>query len=372
MRNIMNFQKHRMLVGIPFFVIINFFILKYTILLFRESFNEWYLLILAIFLGILHILPIIFESDKSTILGRFISKIMGVWTWILMFLTMDVVAIYILDYVFTLPVWSRCIILAIVPVLTIYNYYHAHNLKINEQIIELDDLAEEINIVHFSDVHFGSIRHREIIEKLANGLKNLENSCDLAIISGDLADGTSKVEKDDFLALKEVNMPIIFTPGNHDFYPGIDDVFAACKEAGIIILDNENIEINGLNIFGMTFSFGSRGPRNADNPLDVEKLLSSIKEDGANIIVFHMPSNWEDFSKLGFDIQLSGHTHGGQFYPTIWICKALFGYNKGLFRDNFGTIKDHYLHVTTGVGSMGYPMRWGTDSELVVLKLKKK
>ncbi|MCQ2964463.1 MAG: hypothetical protein MJ203_02735 [archaeon] len=167
----MNFQKNRMLLGIPFFVIINFFILKYTILLFREEFNEWYLLILAIFLGILHILPIIYESDKSTVLGRFVAKTMGVWTWILMFLTMDVVAIYILDYVFTIPKWIMCLILAIVPILTIYNYYHAHDLKINEQIIELNNLKEEMDIVHFSDVHFGSIRHREIIEKVAKGLK---------------------------------------------------------------------------------------------------------------------------------------------------------------------------------------------------------
>ena len=368
----MNFQKNRMLIGIPFFVIINFFILKYTILLFKEEFNEWYLFILAIFLGILHILPIIYESDKSTVLGRFVAKTMGVWTWILMFLTMDVVAIYILNYVFTLTNWIICLILAIVPILTIYNYYHAHNLKINEQIIELDNLKEEINIVHFSDVHFGSIRHREVIEKVVIGLKELENSCDLAIISGDLADGTSKVENDDFLALKEVNMPIIFTPGNHDFYPGIEDVFEACRQAGVIILDNQSTEYKSLNIFGLTFSFGSRGPLNADNYIDGNKLLSSIKEDAVNIIIYHMPSNWEDFSRLGFDIQLSGHTHGGQFYPAIWICKVLFGYNKGLFKDNFGGIKDKYLHVTTGVGSMGYPMRWGTDSELVVLKLRKK
>ncbi|MDO5849657.1 MAG: metallophosphoesterase [Methanobacteriaceae archaeon] len=367
----MNFQKHRMLIGIPFLVIINFFVIKYTTLLFAEI-NEWYILIIALILGILKILPLIFESEKSTKLGRFLSKMMGVWSWVWMFLAMDVTAIYILDYVFTLPFWLILAILAIVPILTVYNYYHAHKLIIHDRVIELNNLAEDVNIVHFSDVHFGSIRHREIIKKIANGLKNLEDSCDLAIISGDLADGTSKVESDDFLALKDVNMPIIFTPGNHDFYPGIDDVFKACENAGIIILDNDNIEMNGLNIFGMTFSFGSHGPRNADNPLDIDKLVSSIKKDGSNIIIYHMPSNWEEFSKLGFDLQLSGHTHGGQFYPAIWICKTLFGYNKGLFKNDFGTIKDHYLHVTTGVGSMGYPMRWGTDSELVVLKLRQK
>ena len=367
----MNFQKTRMLIGVPFLLVIYFFVIKYTILLFTEV-NEWYIVIIALILGILRILPIIFESEKSTKLGRFLANIMGVWSWVWMFLAMDVTAIYILDYVFTLPFWLICCILAIVPILTIYNYYHAHKLIIHEKLIELDNLAEDVNIVHLSDVHFGSIRHREIIEKVANGLKSLEDSCDLAIISGDLADGTSAVESDDFLALKDVNMPIIFTPGNHDFYPGIDDVFDACRNAGVIILDNDNIEIKGLNIYGMTFTFGSQGPRNAENPLNVEKLLSTIKETAANIIIFHIPSNWEELSRLGFDIQLSGHTHGGQFYPAVWICKALFGYNKGLFKNDFGTIKDHYLHVTTGVGSMGYPMRWGTDSELVVLKLRKK
>ena len=76
---------------------------------------------------------------------------------------------------------------------------------------------------------------------------------------------------------------------------------------------------------------------------------------------------WDEFSDLGFDIQLSGHTHGGQFYPAIWFTKLMFGYNMGLFKNKVG----RYLHVTTGVGSMDTPMRWGTDSEIVVLKLRR-
>ena len=71
---------------------------------------------------------------------------------------------------------------------------------------------------------------------------------------------------------------------------------------------------------------------------------------------------------MGFDIQLSGHTHGGQFYPAVNFAEILFEYNRGLFKNSLG----RYLHVTTGVGSMDTPMRWGTDSELVVLKLRKK
>ena len=99
-----------------------------------------------------------------------------------------------------------------------------------------------------------------------------------------------------------------------------------------------------------------------------EELGNSINPDLVNIINYHVPYYLEEFSSLGFDIQLSGHTHGGQFYPAVNFAWKLFKYNMGLFKNGSGK----YLHVTTGVGSMDTPMRWGTDSELVVLKLRKK
>ena len=108
-------------------------------------------------------------------------------------------------------------------------------------------------------------------------MNELSDTCDVAIISGDLADGSCLVQEDDFLPLGDVEMPIIFTPGNHDFYPGIDNVIRACKNAGIIVLDNESMEINGLNIYGMTFSFDKIQMPGHD------KLKSEIKEDKTNI-----------------------------------------------------------------------------------------
>ena len=94
---------------------------------------------------------------------------------------------------------------------------------------------------------------------------------------------------------------------------------------------------------------------------------SLINPDLVNVLNYHVPYYWREFSNLGFDIQLSGHTHGGQFYPAVNFAEILFEFNMGLFKDDFG----NYLHVTTGVGSMDTPMRWGTDSELVILKLRK-
>ena len=90
----------------------------------------------------------------------------------------------------------RVILLAIVPILGVYNYYKAHKLVVNEKTLKLDNLKYDINIVHLSDVHFGSVRHKKIIRQISDKLKGLEDTCQLAIISGDLADGSSIVEKD--------------------------------------------------------------------------------------------------------------------------------------------------------------------------------
>jgi hypothetical protein len=256
-----------------------------------------------------------------------------------------------------LPVYVNVFLLAIVPVLGVYNYWKAHQLVVNEKILELPNLSRDINIAQLSDVHFGSVRHRKIIEDISAKLNGLD--CELAIISGDLADGSSVIEEDDFMAFRDVKMPIIFTPGNHDFYKDLKNVIKACKKADVIVLDNESMEFECLNIYGLTFSIDDRNPPKFDDLI--------LKEDKVNIINYHVPYYWEEFSKLGFDVQLSGHTHGGQFYPVVWFSNILFGYNKGLFKNDMGG----YLHVTTGVGSMDTPMRWGTDSEIVILKLKK-
>lgn len=357
----MSFRTRRVLFSTPLYMLFYFFLLKYTFLLLGGLWDG-YILILTVLLGLLHTVPMLFEAKKSRRITRFLSTIDGVWLWCALMLLIDILVIYMVGSFINLPNIVILIMLAIVPILAVYNYYKAHKLVVNEKILKFDDLSHEINIAHLSDVHFGSVRHKKIIEDVSSKLKELEDTCDVAIISGDLADGSSVVEENDFMAFKDVKMPIIFTPGNHDFYPGIDNVIRACDKAGIIVLDNDVFEFKNLNIYGLTFSFGD-----VEMPT-VEDLKGAIKSEKVNIINYHVPSYWNEFSSLGFDMQLSGHTHGGQFYPVIWFGDRMFGFNKGLFKNKLGS----YLHVTTGVGSMDTPMRWGTDSEIVVLKLKRK
>lgn len=354
----MSFRSRRVIFSTPFYMIFEYFLLKYAFLL-LGGISDIYLISIVLFIGFLRLFPMFLEAKKSRKFTRFLTTLDGVWMWVSLILLIDTVVVYLINMFVSLPMSVNAIFLAIVPILGIYNYYKAHKLVVNEQTLTFDDLPRDMDIVQFSDVHFGSVRHKEIILQIVEKLKELEGTCELAIISGDLADGSSVVEEDDFLAFREVNMPIVFTPGNHDFYPGIDDVIKACRKAGIIVLDNESWQFEFLNIFGLTFSFEDRTVPKIDESL--------IKEGFINVLNYHVPYYWEKFSAIGFDIQLSGHTHGGQFYPAINFTNLMFKYNKGLFKNNLGK----YLHVTTGVGSMDTPMRWGTDSELVVLKLRK-
>ncbi len=342
-------------------MIFQFFLLKYIFLLFCQV-TDIYLIGLSICLGLLHCVPMFFEAKKSTCVGRFLQTADGVWMWASVMFLIDIVAIYIIGYFVNIPKSVIFILLFIVPVLGVYNYHKAHKLVVNEKILEFDNLTKDINIVQLSDVHFGSVRHKQIISQISEKLKELENSCQIVIISGDLADGSSVVGVHDFDDFKDVNMPIVFTPGNHDFYPGIENVINACKNAGIIVLDNDKLEYENLNIYGLTYSFGDIAMPTC------EEIKSNLNQNLINIINYHVPYYWEEFSSMGFDIQLSGHTHGGQFYPVVNIANWMFKYNKGLFKNKHGK----YIHVTTGVGSMDTPMRWGTDSELVILKLRKR
>ena len=357
----MSFRTRRVIFTSPIILIFVFFVMKYLFSLFGIV-NDYYLILLTLLFGIFRIGSMLLEEKKSRFITRILDEISQIWLWLSFFFAMDLVLIYIIGCFAEIPFAIILLLLAIVPLIAIYGYLKAHELVINEETIYLDDLKEDINIVHLSDVHFGSIRHSKIIKDICDKINQVE--CDLIIISGDLADGSCVVEEDDFLPFRDVNAPIVFTAGNHDFYPGIDNVYKACRNAGIIVLDNEGMEFKDLNIFGLTFSFSEIEPVSAND------LLSFVREDKVNIINFHVPQNWEDFSRLGFDIQLSGHTHGGQFYPVVWIGDMIW-YNRGLFKSKMGG-KDRYLHVTTGVGSMDFPFRLGTDSEIVVLKLRKK
>lgn len=360
----MSFRTRRVLIGSPFYAILNYIILN-TLFSITGTQNNLYTIILVAVLWIIHVIPMLFEEKHSTQTGRILSTIDGVWTWTLVMLLLYLITISIINIFIKIPASITFIILLTIPIIGVYAYHNAHKIVINEKTLKFGNISKEYNIAHLSDIHFGSVRHKQIIEDITEKLNSISDRCDMAIISGDLADGSCAIGEDDLLKLKKVDMPIIFTSGNHDYYPGIENVHKACRKAGIIILENGGMEFEELNIYGLSYSFD-----NIPMPSE-EELKKFVKEDKVNIVNYHIPNGWDELSRIGFDLQLSGHTHGGQFYPAIFFGNLIYeGHNMGLFTRKINNT-NHYLHVTTGVGSMDIPMRWGTNSEIVILKLQK-
>jgi predicted MPP superfamily phosphohydrolase len=249
----------------------------------------------------------------------------------------------------------------VIPIITIYGYIKANRIKINEHDLFIKNLKEELNILHFSDVHIGSMRGKKLLKNIVNKINSTD--AEIAILSGDLADGTCPIEIDDFSPLADSKVPIIFTPGNHDYYPGLENVITSAENANLKVLFNDKIEFKGLNIYGFFVSSILKPGVTIENSND----FSMLKPDEVNIVINHFPVYWEEFKKIGVDIQLSGHTHGGQFYPIRFLMRLMFKYVRGVFKKD-----DSYLVVTDGVGTYQSPIRWGTDAEILLLRLKRK
>lgn len=259
--------------------------------------------------------------------------------------------IFIINFFIKTPVIFNRFALVLVIGLFIYGYYNGHNPQIIKKTLYLDNLDEEINIIHLSDIHIGSVRTPDILKKVISKIS--KEDYDFIIISGDIADGSNKIQPHDFDEFKKIKKPVIFTPGNHDYYTGIENVYKACENAGIMVLDNEQSKVKGLNIYGIGF-----GNNNVN---------FKINKDENNLLILHIPGNWDELIKKGFNIILSGHTHGGQFYPANIFVKLAFPLLRGLYKN-----EKNYINVSDGVGTLGPPLRIGTKSEISLLKLKKR
>ncbi|MCL2114991.1 MAG: metallophosphoesterase [Methanobrevibacter sp.] len=360
----MNFIKWRLLM-VGFFPNILYTVFLYFLIgAIANLFNEisfYYQISIPIFIGAFTLIPIAIELKKSNFITRSMMEIAEITKWVFLMYGFLTLAIYLIEIAIKIPnEIITLLFLTIVPILAIYAYIKGHKIKIKSHELKIANLKEKIELIHISDLHIGSIRNKRLLKNIVAKINS--TNADLVIISGDLADGTCPIDDNSFLAFKDSKVPIVFTPGNHDFYPGIENVISGAKVANVKVLFNEIFNFKGLQIIGLPFSFEETttyGKTTVDNI-----SLNDFNPNLPTVLVNHVPTNWTIFSKLGVDLQLSGHTHGGQFYPMVWLVKLVFPYLKGLFEND-----GKYLCVTSGIGTLGPPMRWGSDSEMILLKL---
>ncbi len=213
--------------------------------------------------------------------------------------------------------------------------------------------------VFFSDVHLGPLRGAGLARQIVRRVQEQDPS--FIIIGGDLFDGTKCDAEKCIAPLAALRAPdgVYFVSGNHEYIRESDRFFNAIRNAGIRILKNEKITIDGVKLAGVDW-------RDTHHAKDFAAVLRSFADDGngPSILVRHVPSDLSVAEEAGFSFQLSGHTHQGQFWPLSLATKRFYGgFDYGLRR--FGNMA---VYTSSGVGTWLSPFRIGTRAEVVVME----
>jgi len=240
--------------------------------------------------------------------------------------------------------------------------------RISVQIAGLDSRFAGFRIAMFSDAHLGAIRRKATMETLVDTVNSTEP--DLVAVLGDLIDGSVADLGDDVapLAGLQSSYGSFFVTGNHEYYAGVEEWTNYLPDLGVRVLENERLAIErdgaafdlaGVNdLTGVDYRAQGGGP-------DFARALDGRQPDRPVVLLAHQPVTVEQSVEYGVDLQLSGHTHGGQLWPFHYVIAAQQGAVSGLSR-----IEDTQLYVTAGAGFWGPPMRVGADPEIVVIELQ--
>jgi predicted MPP superfamily phosphohydrolase len=247
-------------------------------------------------------------------------------------------------------------------------YYGVHLHEISVPISNLPADLDGFRIAQISDLHVGPTIGEKYVRKVVDLVKSAKP--DITALTGDIGDGLVASLKESIQPLKELSPAgrIFYVPGNHEYYWKVDEWLAEFAKLGATVLNNCGIRIdhNGKSIWigGVSDPAGTLLSR--ENTPNVKKAASGSEGSDFKLLLSHRPSLAQAASDAGFNLQLSGHTHGGQFWPWTYVVQYFHLYVMGLVRHD-----KIWLYVSPGTGSWGPPMRVGTTPEVTLLKLQK-
>jgi predicted MPP superfamily phosphohydrolase len=242
--------------------------------------------------------------------------------------------------------------------------------EVKEVQIQIPALPEEFDgfrIVQVTDLHVSPTIRRPYVEKVVEIVNSL--NADIFALTGDLVDGTISQLSHDVAPLKNVQSAHgnFFVTGNHEYYFGVMDWVTQIQGLGFSILLNEFRKINhgqgSLLLAGVTdYRGGNFLYTHRSDPI---KAVASAPETDVKILLAHQPKSIFDAARAGFDLQISGHTHGGQFFPWNLVVGLNQPFVSGLHK-----FKNTHIYVSRGTGYWGPPVRVGAPSEITLIKLR--
>ncbi len=296
---------------------------------------------------------------RWSLLAHFTFLAMGLLSFILVFtLLRDV--IWITGFkLHSLWIISASVIAMITGTLVALKGPQLKRLKLPIQ--DLPKELEGLRIVQISDLHIGPTIGRSYVEKMVKKVNELE--ADIVALTGDIGDGPVERHRQDIAPLSKIQSKLgtFYVPGNHEYYWNANEWMNVMNNLKAIVLVNRGkiIHHQGQSILigGIPDPMASPGP-------DLQMTHDASPEAPFKILLSHRPGFAEEASALGFHLQLSGHTHGGQFFP--WTVAVRFAHKYFLGHYQVGQM---WLNVNPGTGSWGPFLRLGTTSEITLIEI---
>jgi predicted MPP superfamily phosphohydrolase len=212
-----------------------------------------------------------------------------------------------------------------------------------------------------SDLHLGHVRNSGFLRRIVRKLSQLRP--DVLFIPGDMYDGTAVDLARLVKPWAEFSAPLgaYFITGNHEQFTSPKKYLDAVRQSGFRVLENEKIVLDGLQIVGVHYHDSA----NAERFRSILRQVA-LNRNVASVLLVHNPNRLPVAAEAGVSLQLSGHTHRGQFFPWTAVVSRIYGkYAYGLNR--FGELA---VYTSCGAGTWGPPMRLGSNPEIVLIQFE--
>jgi predicted MPP superfamily phosphohydrolase len=326
-------------------------------------------------------------------LTRFFYQVACLWLGLFLYLLMALILLWafygaarLVGKLPDMKTLTAVLILTAVAVSS-YGFWKARHPVLTRIDVKIEGLPKQWRhktIVQLSDVHLGVFQGTGFFRKIAKRVNGLNP--ELILITGDLFDGmgggwSSFIPL--FNSLEAAN-GVFFVTGNHEGYLGLKEPLEILERTKIRVLDNESVDVQGLQIVGIPF------PEHGNDNEAVALLAgrSSYDPNKPAVLMYHTPTDiagtqtdrpsqqsstywFQDTNitlakKAGIDLQLSGHTHQGQLFPFGYLTRMIYaGRDYGLHKDG-----NFQLYVSSGTGTWGPPFRTSGVSEIVAIELQ--
>jgi predicted MPP superfamily phosphohydrolase len=240
-------------------------------------------------------------------------------------------------------------------------------VEVDVPIAGLPAALHGFTIVQISDIHVGPTIKAPYLRRIVDAVNRLR--ADMVAVTGDLVDGSVQELSAHVAPLAELRSRhgTFFVTGNHEYYSGAANWVAELRRIGLRVLMNEHVVVRHdgaeMILAGVTdFSAHRFDPAQRSDPHAA--LAGAPDAAGARVLLAHQPRSADAAECAGFDLQLSGHTHGGQFWPWNLFVPLQQPFTAGLNR-----LRRLWVYTSRGTGYWGPPKRFGAPSEITRLRL---